>query len=70
MIVHHCFLGQKIQASLLQHQKEYPHMVLSEKFVGQVEPSIRLRLNEWVSTPRYDEFRIMAQKIIEKFDKY
>ena len=31
---------------------------------------IRLRLNEWVSTPRYDEFRIMAQKMIEKFDKY
>ncbi|KAH9786839.1 BED-type domain-containing protein [Citrus sinensis] len=31
---------------------------------------IRLCLNEWVSTPRYDEFRIMAQKMIEKFDKY
>ncbi|KAH9697027.1 BED-type domain-containing protein [Citrus sinensis] len=31
---------------------------------------IRLRLNEWVSTPRYDEFRITAQKMIEKFDKY
>ncbi|KAH9779813.1 hat family dimerization domain containing protein expressed [Citrus sinensis] len=31
---------------------------------------IRLRLNEWVSTPTYDEFRIMAHKMIEKFDKH
>ena len=31
---------------------------------------IRLLLNECVSTPRLDEFRIMAQKIIDKFDKY
>ncbi|KAH9801775.1 BED-type domain-containing protein [Citrus sinensis] len=30
---------------------------------------IRLRLNEWVSTLRYDEFRIMAQTMIEKFNK-
>ncbi|KAH9723905.1 BED-type domain-containing protein [Citrus sinensis] len=31
---------------------------------------IRLRLNEWVSTPTYDEFRIMAKKMIEKIDKH
>lgn len=31
---------------------------------------IKLRLNEWVSIPKYDEFRITAQKMIEKFDKY
>lgn len=31
---------------------------------------IRLRLNECVSTSRYEEFRTMPPKMIEKFDKY